>query len=165
VTLPSFSVDDKESDDGGSESDINCFSIISLEGPGHPEDSGPTGFEAVEWMELGFGSSSEGLGLGFGQIAEGTLDDEECLDVDDVDPANRPKPPMLSPSISAVATKETVDVGVHNTPPSLRQLSHRPWLFSLTSTSLASAGRGGASSLTSNSPRAPRELPASSPPP
>jgi hypothetical protein len=92
MTLPSFSVDDKGSDYGGSESDINCFSTISLEDPGHPEDSGPTGFKAVEGMELGFGSSSEGLELGFGQIAEGTLDDE-CLDVNGVDPANRPKPP------------------------------------------------------------------------
>ncbi len=89
MSLPSCSNDDEESDNGGSDSDADCFSTISLEAR---EVSGQTGFREVEGMELGFGGSAEGLELGLGQIAEGTLDDE-CLDVDDVDATDQPKPP------------------------------------------------------------------------
>jgi hypothetical protein len=60
-----------------SDSDSDCFSTISLEGPNDTHEvSEPTGFEDVEGMELGFGGSPEGLELGgLGQIAEGTPDD------------------------------------------------------------------------------------------
>jgi hypothetical protein len=87
VSIPSCSTDGEESDNGGSGSDADCFSTISLEGPNYAgeasKDSGPAGFEAVEGIELGFGGSSEGLELGLGQIAE-------C---DVVDAAVLPKPP------------------------------------------------------------------------
>ena len=94
VSFHSCSEDDEGSDDRGSDSDANCFSIISLKDPDDAcEVSGPTGFKDVEGMELGCGGSPEGLELGWvGQIAEGTPDDE-CFDVDAVDPADRPKPP------------------------------------------------------------------------
>jgi hypothetical protein len=82
-SLPSCSIYNEGSDDGGSDSDAKCFSTIS---------PGPAGFEDVEGMELGFGGSPESLELGLSQIAEGTPDDD-CLDVDDVDPANHPKSP------------------------------------------------------------------------
>ncbi len=87
VSIPSCSEDGEGSDNGGSGSDSDCFSTISLEGPNDAgeasKDSGPAGFEAVEGIELGFGGSSEGLDLGLGRISE-------C---DDVDATGHPKPP------------------------------------------------------------------------
>ncbi len=59
VSLTSCFEDDKESDDGGSESVANFFLTINLEGPDYHENSGPTGGEAVEGMELEFGGSPE----------------------------------------------------------------------------------------------------------
>jgi hypothetical protein len=75
------SEEDERSDDGGSDSDANCFLTISLKGLNDTcEVSGPTGFKNVEGMELGFSGAPEGLELGeLGQIAESTQDDE-CLD-------------------------------------------------------------------------------------
>jgi hypothetical protein len=82
VTTPSCSTIGEGSDNGGSRSNADCFSTISLEGPNDAgeasKDSGPAEFEAVEGIELGFGGSSEGLELGLGQIAE----------YDDVDATN-----------------------------------------------------------------------------
>ncbi len=43
-----------ESDDGGSDSEADCFSTISQDAL---EVLGPTGFEGAEGMELGFGDS------------------------------------------------------------------------------------------------------------
>ncbi len=54
-------------------------------------------------MEPGFGGSLEGLELGLGRISEGTPDDE-CLDVDDVDPANCPKPPKRRSVVHNIMT-------------------------------------------------------------
>jgi hypothetical protein len=78
VSFHSCSEDDEGSEDGGSDSDVDCFLTISLKDPDDAcEVSGPTGFEDVEGMELGFGGSPEGLELGgLGQIAKGTPDDE-----------------------------------------------------------------------------------------
>ncbi len=87
VSIPSCPANGERSDDGGSGSDADCFSTISLEGLNDAgeasKDSGPTGFEAVEGIELGCGDSFEGLELWLGQIAE-------C---DDVDAADCPKLP------------------------------------------------------------------------
>jgi hypothetical protein len=87
VSIASYSADGEGSDDGGSGSDTDCFSTISLEGPNDAGkasmDSRPAGFKAVEGIELGFGGSSEDLELGLGQTAE-------C---DDVDATDCPKPP------------------------------------------------------------------------
>ncbi len=93
VSFHSCSKDDEGSDDRGSDSDADCFSTISLKDPDDAcEVSGPTGFKDVEGMKLGCGGSPEGLELGrVGQFAEGTQDDE-CFDVDAVDPADHPKP-------------------------------------------------------------------------
>jgi hypothetical protein len=70
VSIPSCSTDGEESDNGGSESDADYFTTISLVGPNDAgeasKDSGPAGFEAVEGIELGFGGSSEGLEPGLG---------------------------------------------------------------------------------------------------
>ena len=69
----SCSEDDDGSEEGGSDSDANCFSTISLDNPDDtPEVSGPTRFEDVEGIELGFGGSPEAEGLelgGLGKIA------------------------------------------------------------------------------------------------
>ncbi len=61
MSLLSCSEDDEESDNEGSDSDIDCLSTISLEAP---EVSGSTEFEEVEGMELGFCGSLKGLELG-----------------------------------------------------------------------------------------------------
>jgi hypothetical protein len=72
VSLPSFFKDDQGNDYGGSSSDRDFFSTISFEGSSCPEDvpeeSGPTGVEAVEGMELGLGGSPKGLEFMFRQM-------------------------------------------------------------------------------------------------
>ncbi len=76
VSLPSCSKDNEGSGNGGNDSNAYCFSTLSLKGPNDAgEVSGPTDFEDVEGMKLGFGSSPKGLELELGQISGGTLDD------------------------------------------------------------------------------------------
>jgi hypothetical protein len=122
--LPTCLEEDEESDNEGSDSDIDCFTTISLDAP---EVSGPTGFKDVEGMELGFGGSPEGIELGLHQIAEGTLDDE-CLDVGDVDPVKHPKPPKVRSIAHNILTDGSavfllMDIEVHGEYAGIVQLS------------------------------------------
>ena len=112
VSILSCSADGEGSDDGGSGSDADCFSTISLEGPNDAgeasKDSGPAGFVAVEGIELGFGGSSEGLELGLGQIAE-------CDDVDAADCPKLPKGRSIAHNVltdgSAVFLSFDIEIG------------------------------------------------------
>jgi hypothetical protein len=90
VSFHSCSEDDEGNEVGGkSDSDDDCFSTITLEDPDADdarEVLWPTGIKDMEGVELGLGGSPEGLEMGgLGEIAEGTPDDE-CFDVDAVDP-------------------------------------------------------------------------------